>query len=420
MKSTVTDISKRIELKVNKTEGIINYDIDNAYPQRVVDIINASGTGVSVTEKFSKFIFGGGFVDENLAKFVVNSKGMTANDLLRKVSNSLSKFNGLTIHANYDANLNITSLSNSPFEYARFTTPENEDNPNVLAIYNDWQKTKSTRINKKNIDFINFYDPNKVQDQVDAIGGWHLYKGQIMYWTFDGIEYPLAPSDSVLEDVQTDYKCKNFKLKNVSTNFLASYIFEVDAFENEADREEFVNNLTNFQGDDNALRIFLLEKIAGQTESGFKMQKVDIQDVNELYKYTEISAQENTINKYGIPTVLMKSVAGKLGSSSEIKDATAQYNGHTLDYRIALEEIFTKLMSRFVGANFTDFSIKEMVAATVPVKNTAEGKAKIVEVLTNSSLSVKQKKGVLKTVYELTDSEIEGLEIEEDVNLIVE
>ena len=44
MKATLTT-EKRLTEKDNRSEGIVNYDTDNAYPQRVEDIINSSSVG---------------------------------------------------------------------------------------------------------------------------------------------------------------------------------------------------------------------------------------------------------------------------------------------------------------------------------------------------------------------------------------
>ena len=234
MKATITDIEKRIVTPVNKTEGILNYDIDNSYPQRINTIINSSGTGTLCTSLFGKFLYGGGFVQEALAKTIVSpSKKMTANKLLFKTGKAVSKFNGFAIHVNYNALYKKSSLNYVPFQDVRFTTSENEDYPDMIAVYDDWDKTKSSKIKKEEIDYINFYnpDPEVIQSEVDAAGGWENYKGQIYYWSVDGMEYPLAPSDSVLEDVQTDSHAKVFKFRNITTNFMASHILETGEFE---------------------------------------------------------------------------------------------------------------------------------------------------------------------------------------------
>jgi len=297
MKSTLTGVVKRVEIKPNKTEGILNYDVDNCYPQRVLDIINASGTGTLCTDLMAKFIYGNGFKDKTLGKLVVNKKGETANQLLRKLSKSIANFYGFNIHLNYSIfpTIGISELNFSDFTAARFTSEDNKEHPNQLALYDDWQKTKGG-IKKDKINFIHLYNPKKVVEEVNASKGGTIqeklanYKGQILYWSNVGVQYPLAPSDSILEDIITDSKSKNFKNRNISTNFMASHILEVDEFETDENserssaREQFVENLTKFQGDDEASQIFLLEKATGQSESGFKLTKVDAVTLKPTFK----------------------------------------------------------------------------------------------------------------------------------------
>ncbi len=63
----------------------------------MLDIINASGTGTLCTDLMAKFIYGNGFKDKTLGKLVVNKKGETANQLLRKLSKSIANFYGFNI-----------------------------------------------------------------------------------------------------------------------------------------------------------------------------------------------------------------------------------------------------------------------------------------------------------------------------------
>lgn len=414
MKSTLTGVVKRVEIKPNKTEGILNYDVDNCYPQRVLDIINASGTGTLCTDLMAKFIYGNGFKDKTLGKLVVNKKGETANQVLRKLAKSIANYYGFNIHLNYSIfpTVSVAELNYSDFSTARFTSEDNKEHPNQLALYDDWQKTKGG-IKKDKISFIHLYNRKKVVEEVNASKGGTIqeklanYKGQILYWSNVGVQYPLAPSDSILEDIITDSKSKNFKNRNISTNFMASHILEVDEFEDEESKQAFVGNLTNFQGDDEASQIFLLEKAAGQSESGFNLTKVDIQDVDKLYEYTETSVQKNIIRNYLIPSVLLDESTASLGAASGAARlaAYAEYNENTSEYRDVLSETFAKLLKGFNGTNFEDFTIDELKPNIIAVKDTSEGKAKIVEILANGSLSELQKKNILINVYQLTEEE---------------
>ena len=401
MKATATDIHKRVVITPNKREGILNYDIDNAYPQRVEDIINSSGTGTLCTKIFGKFIYGQGFVNDALSKTIVNKKRLTANKLLFKSGKSVSKFNGFCIHVNYDANFNKRSFSYIPFKDCRFTTSENKDHPNMIEVYDDWEKVKHSKIIEDEVNYFNYYNPDPVviQKEVDNAGGWQHYKGQLMYWSVDGLEYPLAPSDSVLEDVQTDSHSKLFKLRNITTNFMASHFLKVQAFEDEDQLDEFKETISDFQGSDDASKIIVIEQES--EDEVFELEKVDIQDIGDLYEYTETSSRNNIIRNYLIPPVLVLAEEGLFGGGDgKLISANAFYNGKTIDYRIEISAVFEELFNGSVFGTFEDYDIKETPPSIPKAKDTPEGKISILGVLSSTSNTPEQKSIILQKIYE--------------------
>lgn len=347
MKATVTGVSKRVSITPNKTEGILNYDEDNAYPQRMVDIVNSSGVATACVNMKTRFLIGGGMKDKDFYKAVINRKRLTVDKLARKVASNLSYLPMVALHVNYNALYQKTEVSYIPFSYVRLTTSDDKDHPNMVAVYEDWQKVKKSKIDKARVDYINLYNPDPaiIQEQVDACGGWQNYKGQVYFWAPEGYEYPLATYDSVLEDMQTDSKAKAFKFRNITTNFMGSHAVVVDKFENEVDREAFQESLAEFQGADDALKLLLMEK-SGDTSS-FEIKPFDIQDVEDLYSYTETSVRDNVILNFLIPPVLLVRTSGTMGTAKEIKDATAYYNGITADERLVIEEIFKEVFTGF-------------------------------------------------------------------------
>jgi len=420
MKATVTDVTKRITTKAGRNTGILMYDVDDAYPQRVQDIINSSGAGTLSTKIFGKYIYGQGFVNEALSKTIVNSKRLTANKLLFKSGKAVSKFNGFAIHINYDANYNKRSFSYIPFQDVRFTTADNKKHPNKIAVYDDWQKVNKPKIEEDEVDYFNFYNPDAkvIQEEVDAAGGWHNYNGQVLYWSVDGVEYPLAPSDSVLEDVQTDAHAKVFKFRNITTNFMASHLLEVQTFEDEEQREIFINNLVDFQGADDTSKIMLLEK-EGE-ESSFDLTKVDIQDIGDLYAFTEESARNNIFRAYLIPSVLVLAEEGLFGGSDgKMVSANAYYNGITSDYRLEISAVFKGLFTDSIFGTFEDYDIKETAPAIPKVKDTAEGKAKIFEILSNGTLSANVKSLILQKLFEIDKEDADLLTQESQIDKTV-
>lgn len=345
IKPTADKVEKRITSLDNKSLGIVNYDIDNLYPQRVNDIVNNSGTAVTCLRMYSKYVMGGGAKDETFYKAKVNSKGLTVDKLIRKIVWSKGKFNGVAIHVNYNGLLQIVEASFVPFEYCRLIPEDDSENAGKVGIYDDWAKTKRKSIDKKKIDFINAYNPKTILDEVEEAGGWENYKGQVLYWTAEGMEYPLAPYDSVLEDMMTEGQLKLFKNNTASKNFLASHLLIVGKSESDEDAEEFDDNLRRFQGGDGAGTLLVLER--ENSDEQIELKKVDIQNYDKLYEYTENSSRDSIIKNFLIPPVLLLRTAGSLGTSKEISDASDHYNTITYDDRLVIEEILKEIFSKF-------------------------------------------------------------------------
>jgi len=365
LRASLVDIPLRFVVKKQQTEGILSYDLDNAYPQRVMDIINGSGTATRCNDLLSDYINGQGFADKEFYKAVVNDNGQTNDYVLRKVAADFAMFRGFALHVNYDANAKITSVAHVPFENCRLAIEKDAKVPYAVALYFDWDKRVLRNIKRENIDYINFYNPEKAIEE--AAGDWANYKGQIYYYSADGLEYPLATADPVLEDCVTDYEIKTAKFKNITTGLMASHIFlKRGEFETDEARDDFKTVLKGFQGAENMSKLMLFEVPAG--EESPEVKKLDIQDNDRLFEYTEGSVQDNIRMCYGMSSILIgKETAGKLGTSGEEIEATESYNKKTAGKRIVVEEVFKKIFDNFhININPTgDYSI-------IPITATAE------------------------------------------------
>ena len=145
-----------------------------------------------------------------------------------------------------------------------------------------------------------------------------------------------------------------------------------------------------FQGADDALKIMLLEKKAGQ-EASFNLQKVDIQGVDRLYEYTENSVRDAIIRNYLIPPVLLLQTSGKLGSAKEIQDATNYYNGIVNYNQDLLEEIFAELFRNNIRVEKAEFNI-------LPLKAKVD-ELEVTNLISNTNLSEEQKINILTMLY---------------------
>jgi hypothetical protein len=327
---------QRIVLPDFKMEKIIGWDADNAYPQRVLDLILASGTASSCVKTYKRFIKGQGFAD-------VGQK-IKYGKLLESIADDKSKLGTFAIHVQWNELGDIVKLSHVPVEYCRLGTD------GMICVYNNWDK-RSLRENYDvtKIRRYNSYNPLKLGEQIEAAEGIENYNGQIMWVKPDDSEYPLAPCDSILQDIKTDSSVQTFKNKNIRTNFMASHMFvHKGKFESEQAKQEFEDYLEHFQGAESVGNIMLLE--AEMDEAIPELKPFTIQNNDKLWEFTETSIKNNIVQNYMIPPVLAGILqSGRLGTASEIEDATIYYNDITKDDRIEIESALKLLLGENVS-----------------------------------------------------------------------
>lgn len=341
-------VKPRIDPKDLTDLQILSYDNDNIYPQRVVDIVNDSGTAKRCLNMYARFVMGQGAKDLDFYKTKINSKGLTVDKLIRKTALSKGEFNGIAWHLNFNGLGEVTEVTPINFEYCRLGILTNDLK---IAVYDDWGKTKRKNFKKTDVEFVDVYNPENALRQAELLGGIEHYKGQILYWTPNGLEYPLTDFDAVLEDMITEAQTKRFKANTSAKNFLASHILITGKEEVKEDENgnpidaDFAKTLEQFQGGDGSGTILWMERESN--EENIELQKVDIQDYDGLYEYTEKSSRDNIIGAFNIPPVLLVRTSGTLGTSKEISDATDFYNSFTAYDRLIIEELLKEVFSRF-------------------------------------------------------------------------
>ncbi len=349
-KATVGSVERRFKIKENLVEGILNYDADNAYPQRVMYSIAASGIATSCVNLYAKYIHGRGFLNADIGNLVINRSKQTCNKLLRKLAKDYAKFKGFALHVNYNGLFEIAEINFVPFEHCRLAIPDDAGYVSKIALYDDWDKKKSRNIDKRKIKFIDVFnpDPAVIMLQIDRDKGIENYRGQILWFSDDDKEYPACSCDAVFEDVETDSKIKIFKWRTVTTGFMASHILvHKGKFENESERTTFKSSVESFQGADNSSKILTVE--VDSPDQVPELLPFDIVNNDKLFELTESTIKNNIVQNYGQPLVLLSiKTPGQLGTSQEIKDAMDFYDQTTAQERAMFEEVFTRLLSKWV------------------------------------------------------------------------
>jgi hypothetical protein len=362
MKTYLPQIERRILVRPNQTYGILNYDLDNAYPQRMLELVAGSPTAKDCWNKRTKFIAGNGFEAAELGKQVINTKGLTVAKLLKALATDKALFTGFGIHINYNANFKISSVNYVKFEDIRMGDTDCPETADKFAIYNDWGRKTWKNIMRSKITFLDKYDPDAaaIQQQVTAAGGWEHYKGQLLYFNPEVDDYPLIEADSVWEDFETEAGIKIFNNREVTTGFLPSTMLFMQARREEADNskpdaDEFAGintpsqmeqDLGAFQGVKSAQKIIVIEYEDENSKPEFKAYP--IQNNDKLFETTERSVEARIIKGFSVPKELINAEKSSgLSNGSEKKQAIIEFNDNTAADRTELSDTLAEVFSHF-------------------------------------------------------------------------
>lgn len=363
MKTYLPQIERRILVRPNQTYGILNYDKDNAYPQRMLELVAGSPTAKDCWNKRARFIGGKGFELADVSKKVINQRGLTVGKLLKAIATDKALFTGFGIHVNYNANYKIASLNYIKFEDIRLGDTDCRETAGKFAIYNDWGKKTWKHVMRSKITFLDAYnpEPETIIEQVVAAGGWDNYKGQLYYFNPEVDDYPLIEADSVWEDFETEAGIKIFNNREVTTGFLPSTMLFMQSRREEADNSR--DNITSaapgvntpsqlerdlgiFQGAKSAQKIIVIEYEDQNSKPEF--QPYSIQNNDKLFETTERSVEARIVKGFSVPKELVNAEKSSgLSNGGEKKQAIREFNDNTAADRLEISEVFNELFSNY-------------------------------------------------------------------------
>jgi hypothetical protein len=443
MKSNIIDLEPRIVVKPDLMLGIIKYDHDNNYPQRIRLYQQGSSTTTGCVNLYAKYMRGQSFLNSTFFSSHVNRKKQTWDRILRFVTDEYALFNSFALHFNFNALGQISEINTVPFEHIRLCEPDDTGYIGKVKLYNNWDKRSGKPFDAKKIITVDVFNPSPdvVLQQMEKAGGIELYKGQIYYHAEN--EYPKAKIDSIIEDCETDGELKYFKNRNVTTGFLANHIWIDKAqFESAADELKHLNNIKKFQGARNSSKILRVAVKAGEEIPEIKPLQSTIDD--KLFAYTETSVRDKIISAFQQPPILLGVVTqGALGEKNDREGAKNVYSETTQDERILFEAFFSYVFDYWHAPEHNptkDFTITPIAGVSKdinielykdmtpnerrtrllnlqPVTEKASaskllvetlgvgGTQALTEILVNNLLSFDQKKAALKLVFGFSDED---------------
>lgn len=361
MRVSAAKTAPRVERdKYLTSKDIKAYGADNDYPQKVLEIINSSGTGRTCMNIYVKFVEGGGFEDEIFAQYVFNRRGERANSLLRKSAKDLENFNGAAVLVKYDGLGLPVEYYNIPFEHCRLEIDRDKDYTGRVAVYNDWTGINGKRFDKEKVKFIHRFNPATVLAEMADAGGPTEYLGQILYFTSDGdFDYPISPFDPVITDMLTEESCSTVKHRNAKYNFLPAGILvrkgiKPPTLDNGAidetseyyrQMQESADMFKDMQGDDNASKIWVVDVDADEEKPEFI--EFEAKNYDKQFELTEKTVQENIGRMFQIPPILRGVDVGAGFGADLMNNAYAFMNSICDNERQMLEVMFADLIEYY-------------------------------------------------------------------------
>lgn len=366
--------SKRLVNAYKSDLNIQTYGTDNLYPQRILDIVENSATGLSCLERFQNFIEGNGVDNQSFSEYECNRRGDTVDDILHLMAQDLARFNGIALHVNYNLACEIVELQHVPFQNCRLEEEDDSGRVAYINVHPDWsgQKTrkgKKVYVDKNNVTKIFPFnpDPRVVMAQIEASGGIENYKGQILWFSMSGrFQYPKPKYDKIVTALSTDEGLDNVKYRNTRNNFLLAGMFvhkkgsaiNIDddgkpVNKEDDDSYDFAKNIDIFQGDVNCCSIMDITLQSDEDKPDF----IPVEGTNYDSKFTctEASTIERIYAAFGQePFYSIRT--GKQGFSGKTtSEAYEYYNSYVGNERRAISRIIKKIFDHwFEVANSSD------------------------------------------------------------------
>nr|DAT33965.1 MAG TPA: HK97 Family Phage Portal Protein [Caudoviricetes sp.] len=361
--------SRRTESNKYKGYPFLANGEKNDYPTMIELLVGGSATAKACAGVIADFIYGKGFSLEAEARatarqqrtrfrkdtLYINDKRETPNDLLKKVARSLSYHKGVFVQVNYNQLFQKTSVQVLPYRYCRLGARDSNNYRGKVLYYENWDNLQDKKEVDKQVTAIDMYDPRPevIQAQVERVGGWENYKGQVFFLNLDRNDsYPLAWADVVLLDCESEMLSTKYTRNGFKKGFFGTYAFVTSTMNSDEDREDFRDNLRNSIGVEAEQSVFHfeLEMKGDKLEDQVLVKPIESNVKADLFEYADKKTANNIRKTYGnIPPVLIDFVEGKLGNTSgdSLKEARIFMQEQMQEERQDVQEMFEELFDNF-------------------------------------------------------------------------
>ena len=244
-------------------KGWMAYGADNKFPDYLWQLYTDAPTQQAIIDAKTDFTMGTGF---NCGSDVVNLKGETLDEVMRKVAFDFHLFGGFAIQVIYNLEGGVAEIYWADFSKLR---------TNAEATYIYW----ADRWNSYEVDAIKYEAFNPDAENKTT---------QILYYRGASCRsvYPVPSYISALDAVETEIKIQHYHLNNISNGFAANTFINMNGgVPEEEERKKWEDLIKKkFAGEDNAGKFLICWN--DSKEAAVTVEKLD--DDNFDTKFTQL------------------------------------------------------------------------------------------------------------------------------------
>jgi len=359
---------KRLRTFIDRSDEIQWYTRNNVYPQIVEGIRDRSYTIKGCCDALGNFLSGEGFEDKAIGEMVVNSKGDTMNDILRKLRVDASTFTGaFVVHLGVNMLGEFNNLSVWPLAHWRLGLPTEDGDVYDVKYNSNWEQDPYKEVNyaKRIIEYPKFNpDKDVILEQIEEHG--LEYPGMVFYVSPLEDQYPLATFDSVLDQGQTQEEIGLFRLKSIQNGLNAGSIFSYPGkFEDDTKAKQFKDSLNEFTGAKGANSIIVIEDESGTKKASDLITPLTMTDADKIHEFISRDDKNAIIESFKMP----KGILGVLPETGmfnqqQLQEEYLYYNTQTRPMRDDISRAFKKIFANWHQPVNSDFKIKELQYGT--------------------------------------------------------
>lgn len=379
------------EGRESKTDKLIRWGVDNAYPDFLLELFDKSATHGAIVKGKVDYIVGRGVVnsDGNTAQWKPN-RYMNAEEFLRRLAMDLEVFGGYAIQVIKRQDMRgVSEVYALPFQYLR----KGKDDT-ILYYSEEWKKQPKQYQTMKR-----YY--TGIQEESSVI--------YVSMYTSGNSQYPKPEYSQGISAIQTDKEIANFHLNNIANGFSAGTLISFNNGIPEVDEQDEIVAQIKGQhaGTDNAGEIVVV--FSDGQDRAPTLLDLKGNDLDKKFDQLKQGTQEQIFIAHRVVSPMLFSVrtAGQLGGRSEILEAYEMFKKTYIEpkQRKLLDTL--QYCSMLMG-NSEVFKILELT----PIDN----EIPISDAAVSSSLNIDELRGIISDRYNIElkqpDVEAKGIDYE--------